>query len=964
MATAGFQRDLRGSVRGTVAFDGVTLGMYSTDASIYQIMPVALVEPVDEKDVCAAVEAAARHKVSILPRGGGTSLNGQACGEAMVIDFTRYMNKILEMNVEERWVRVQPGIVLDVLNNELAKQGLWFAPDPATSSRATIGGMMGNNSAGTKSLLFGMTSDHVLESRVLLADRTLLQLKELSPREYGEKMKQNSGNSREAEIYGGFRRIVEANRKAIEKNYPKVMRRVQGYNLDSFTSTDRWNLSKLIIGSEGTLGVFLETKLNLVPLPKSKVLCTIHFSDLLEAIRTVTPILKHEPSAVEIMDEDIVIRARENLSIRPLTNFIEGNPKAVLVVEFFGETAEEARKKAQTLAADLKRKKLGYAWPIITKPAEQAKVWSVRKNGLGLMLGMKGDRKPLPIVEDCAVPVEVLPEYIDQVLKFCRKRNISAAMYAHASVGVIHVRPILSLKFQEDINHMKAIAEYCFGLVKKYGGSLSGEHGDGRVRSPFLENFFGKQVYNAFREVKKLFDPAGLMNPGIIVDPNPMEQDLRYGMGYQTPAGQTVYHYREDGSFAAAVEMCTGVGDCRQRLAGTMCPSYRVTLEEEHSTRGRANALRLAMTGQLGPDGMTSRRLYEVMEYCILCKACKSECPSNVDLSRLKGEFLQRYHERHGVSFREKIMKNSAERATFIAGPLAPFVNLLESTWMFRKVMEMTAGIDMRRRFPRYARLPFHKWFDSRHRPQKGRFAKRVALFNDTYTNCREPDIGKSAVELLESCGYEVELADAGCCQRPKIAYGFLKEAKVRGERTLRNLDRYIERGLTVVVCEPACCSALVEDLPDLIDDVELGSRIKKNVVMIDEFLAAEVRRGELKCDFTSPFEKLLIFGHCHQNALFDKTAMQFLLDRVPGLATRFLDDGCCGMGGFFGYEKEHYDLSMKMGEDRLFPVLRKREEDARVVACGSGCRIQIEDGTGEKPLHWVHAIRGTNPRG
>jgi FAD/FMN-containing dehydrogenase/Fe-S oxidoreductase len=953
-----FENELKGLVKGTVSFDEVTRGIYATDASIYQLMPVAVVEPKDEDDVRAAVRAAAKYNVSILPRGGGTSLNGQGCGRAMILDFTKYMNQILELNVEERWVRVQPGIVLDVLNALLAEYGLQFAPDPATSSRATIGGMMGNNSAGTKSLLFGMTRDHVIESKVLLSDGTVLRLRELSSDEYNEKANATENNAREREIYRNFKNIIEDNRNEIDKAYPKVMRRVQGYNLDLFTSTDRWNLTKLIIGSEGTLGIFLESTLKLVPMPKSKILCTVHFSDLLEAIRTVSPILERTPSAVEIMDEDIVIRARENLSIRPLTQFVEGDPKAILIVEFFGESEEEALQRAEHMVKDLQKHKLGYAWPIITEPGEQAKVWSVRKNGLGLMLGMKGDRKPLPIVEDGCVPIAVLPEYIDKMLKFCRRRGIPVAMYAHASVGVIHVRPALSLKSQEDIEHMKAIAEYACTLIKQYGGSMSGEHGDGRVRSPFLEGFFGKEVYDLFREVKELFDPSGLMNPGIIVDPNPIDQDLRYGVAYSTPDLSPEYHYREDGSFAASVEMCTGVGDCRQRLSGTMCPSYRVTLDEKHSTRGYANALRLAMTGQLGTDGMIRERLYEIMDFCISCKACKSECPSNVDLARLKSEFLQFYHDAHGVPRGAQFIVNYMDRASCVSGPIAHLVNVLLRSWPGRKLLAQFKGIDARRRLPAYTVKNLSRWFAERS-GVGDRTNRRVVLFNDTYMNSFQPDIGRSAVELLESCGYEVTLANAGCCQRHRISKGILGEAKARGERTLRNLDSYIQQGLQIVVCEPGCCSALVDDLPDLIDDVELGNRIRANVKMIDSFLAQEYQRGNIGANFISPYSNILIQGHCHQKALFGITSMKYLLDLVPGMRVEELDAGCCGMGDLYGYEKVHYDYSMQIGEDRLFPLIRNREDGATVVACGFLCRTQIADGTGVKPVHWVETIRG-----
>ncbi|MHC4353441.1 MAG: FAD-binding and (Fe-S)-binding domain-containing protein, partial [Planctomycetota bacterium] len=856
-----FERALRDCVKGDVSFDEVTRGIYATDASIYQIMPVAVVLPRDEADVRAAVKTAAEYNVTIVPRGGGTSLGGQAAGRGMILDFSKYMNKVLEVNVEDRWVRVQPGVVLDELNAELAEHGLHFAPDPATSSRATIGGMMGNNSSGTKSIIYGRTCDHILAGKVLLSDGTTLDLEELSLDEYDRRAGSESTEPREAEILTGFKQIIEDNSGEIKKRYPKVMRRVNGYNLDLFVNADSWNLTNLVVGSEGTLGIFLEARLRLEPLPKAKALCTVHFAELIEGIGTVQAILKHKPSAVEILDADVVVMARKNRGIAPLCGFIQGDPQAILVVEFFGDSADEAERKAKKLVAALKEKKLGYAWPVITEPAEQAKVWAVRKNGLGLMLGVKGDRKPIAFIEDACVPIKSLPKYIDQMLQFCKQRDVRVAMYAHASVGTIHVRPVLNLKAQEDIEHMKAIAEHAFGLIKKYGGAWSGEHGDGRVRSPFLERFFGAQVYDAFRQTKRLFDPAGLMNPGMIVDANPMDQDLRYGATYKTPLEPTEYHYREDGSFAAAVEMCTGVGACRQKLAGTMCPSYRATLDEEHSTRGRANALRLAMTGQLGPDGMTSDAVFEVMDLCLSCKSCKSECPSNVDVARLKSEFLQKCHDAHGVSLRERIIAGSTTMARIMAGRKAPIVNFIQESGLFRTILQVVAGFDSRRKPPRYAKVPFPKWFASRSQ-QEGQSGRKIVLFDDTYMNYHQTEIGISAVELLESCGYEVILARAGCCQRPRISHGFLRDARAKGEQTLRNLDKYIQQGLKVVVCEPGCCSALVDDLPDLIDDEQLGARIKENVMMIDQFLAREVEQGDLKCEFTSPHDKILIHGH------------------------------------------------------------------------------------------------------
>jgi FAD/FMN-containing dehydrogenase/Fe-S oxidoreductase len=952
-----FEHDLRQNIKGEVIVKEAVLGIYATDASNYQIMPRAVVVPCDNDDIREAVQIAAKYGISILPRGGGTSLGGQAVGSSMIINFTKFMNKILELNVDEGWVRVQAGVILDELNAELAKHGLLFAPDPATSSRATIGGMIGNNASGTKSIVYGIMRDHVIESTVLLSDGTVLTLSELTAEEYDKRAQAGNGGSREAEILSGFKRIIGENAEEIDKRFPKVMRRVQGYNLDQFTNTDRWNLSKLVAGSEGSLAVVLETKLKLVPLPKHKVLCLPHFNDLLEGIRTVAPILEHGPSAVELMDNEVVTLARANKSIAPLCGFVDGDPAAILVVEFFGDTQEEATRKAEKLAADLKDKGFGYTWPVLTEAVEMGNVWSVRKNGLGLILGMKGERKPIPFIEDCCIPVDVLPEYIDRILKFCNERDIQVATYAHASVGTIHVRPILNLKEQTDIDHMKDIAELAFEMVKKYGGAWSGEHGDGRVRSPFLERYFGDQVYQAMRDVKKLFDPAGLMNPGVIIDPNPMEQDLRYGPDYKTPTFPTVYNYREDGSFAAAVELCTGVGACRQTMIGTMCPSYRNTLDEEHSPRGRSNALRLAMTGQLGAEGMSDSRVFEILDLCLSCKACKAECPSNVDVARLKNEFLQKYHDKKGIPLRERIIGITTDLAPLMAHWYAPIVNFFQGMYLTRVFLEIFTGFDKRRIAPSYASSSFPKWFSRRN--GNGASGKKVVLFDDTYMNYHQTNVGISAVELLESCGYEVILANAGCCQRPRISHGMIRSAKKRGEKTLRNLDTYISKGLKVVVCEPGCCSALTDDLPDLIDDEALGKRIKENVMMIDVFLASEIEAGNLDCEFTSQYESILIHGHCHQKSLYGTTNMKEILGSVSGVKVEEINSGCCGMAGSFGYEKEHYDMSMEIGESILFPAIRNRDKGAAVVACGFSCRHQIADGTDVTPLHWVETLRG-----
>ncbi len=952
---AAFERVLRERVRGTVSFDAVTRGLYATDASNYQMLPVAVVTPLDEADAIEAVRTAVDHGVPVLPRGGGTSLAGQTVGTALVLDFSAHMNRVLEVDAEQRWARVEPGVVRDELNEGLTPYGLFFAPDPATSRQATVGGMIGNNSSGTRSIRYGKTLDHVLEAKVLLSDGSVVTLGEVDG---GDDASRETERSRHDALLAGVRAVVEDNREEIESRFPRVMRRVSGYNLDAFVREDRWNLAKLFTGSEGTLGVLLEAKIRLVPHPAATALAVAHFTRLMTAIEAVKPIVDHGPSAVEILDRSGVELARANLRTAPLCDFIEGTPEAILMVETTGETAAEAEDDAHAIASMLEKDGRTSACPVFTRSDDKAKVWSVRKDTLGLLLGVKGPKKPLPFVEDAAVPVERLPRYIDQILAVCREVGADVAMYAHASVGLIHVRPILDLRRAEDIERMKAIAERSFQLVKEHGGAFSGEHGDGLARSAFVERFFGERIYEAFRRIKGLFDPADLMNPGKIVDPPPMDRSLRYGTDYRTPAPSTEYRYREDGSFAEAVHLCSGVGACRKTVGGTMCPSYMATRDEEHSTRGRANALRLAMSGQLGPDALTSRRLHDVLDLCLGCKACKAECPSNVDMAKLKGEFLQKHHDAHGTSLRDRLIGAMPEGSRRFRGWPAPLVNAVQDLPPTRWAMERFAGLDRRRPLPRLTSRRIEKEADrSGSIPAAGR--PRVALFADTYMTCFEPSVGKSAADLLEACGYAVELLDAGCCQRPRISQGLLRAAKPPLARTAEAIRRRVAAGVPVVVCEPSCASALTDDLPDLLDDA-LGDAVRTGVWLLESFLDCEASAGRLAASLTSPYRSAVLHGHCHQKALHGTAPTERLLGRVADLDVRPLDAGCCGMAGAFGYETEHYDISRKAGEQRLFPALRALGDDTAILATGFSCRHQIEHFTGRPAVPPVEALRPT----
>ncbi len=946
-------KELQPTFEGEILHDEYSRGMYATDASIYQITPQLIVLPKSNEDVKLAIRVANKYKCSILPRGGGTSLAGQTVGNSLVLDFSKHMNKTLEINQDERWVRVQPGKVRDVLNEELASYGLHFAPDPATSSRANVGGMVGNNSSGTKSILYGKTVDHVLEATVLLSDGTIMHLKELS----GEEMEtKSSGVDREAEIYTSFKNMIDCNQELIKGKFPKVMRSVGGYNLNEFIGKEHWNLAKLITGSEGTLATILELKLNLEPLPKAKSVCVVHYAELLEAIGSVPTILEFGPSAVEILDYNVLDLSRQNLTTQRHCHFIEGNPEAILIVEFYGDSREEVLAKPERMIAQLKKDNIGYAYPLFFEGKAYEDVWVVRKKGLGLMLGMQGNKKPLAFIEDAGIPTQYLKEYIDKTLKICKKHKTEVSMYAHASVGVIHVRPILDLRLADDIQRLKGIAEDTFKLVMQYGGSWSGEHGDGLVRSAFNERFFGKELYNTFIDVKKLFDPDNLMNPGKIVKAPPIGENLRYGINYKDDEVFTKFSYTNEGSFKDAVHMCTGVGECRKIIGGTMCPSFKATRDEEHSTRGRANALRMAMSNQLGENQLASERLKEALSLCLSCKACKSECPSNVDMAKLKSEVMQMYYDKHGIKLRDRLIRKSRDLATKFSGSLSPIINRIQSQTLFKTILDKLVGFDKRRSLPDYSKQSFAKWFNS-NEENKFRSGKKVVLFADTYLNFHEPEVGVAAVELLNSCGYEVILANVGCCQRPKLSHGFLKESKKEGLATAMKLKQFFDNGLTVVVCEPSCASALNDDLPDLIDDVNLVKQLRQQVKMIDVFLNEEIKLGNLDKKLTSIVGNIKIHGHCHQKALYGTSAMLDCVEK-DGFEISEIPSGCCGMAGSFGYEKEHYQLSKKIGEETLFPAILSDDEGAEIVANGFSCRHQITHFTGVKPKHWVEVVR------
>src|SRR5215472_8111642 len=700
---------LKTRIAGEVRFDRASRLMYSTDASIYEIEPIGVVIPRTHEDVFAAVEIARDFQVPVLPRGGGTSLAGQTVGEAVVIDMSKHLNRVLEVNKEERWAIVEPGVVQEQLNLHLKPMGFLFGPDTSTANRATIGGMMGNNSAGSHSILYGKTIDHVVEMDVVLAS--------------GERRAFREMKCEDAVMRGGLEGriadIVRANREEIDRRFPKILRRVSGYNLDEFVRNGKFNLVKLVVGSEGTLATVHQAKVRIEPRPPATALCVVHFADIVESIRASDIILPFKPAAIELIDDMIINLGRNSLEISRLMGFVEGNPAALLLVEFYGENEAELRSKLDAMEAALKREKAGYAYVRAFDPAEQTSIWKVRKAGLGLLLGMKGERKPIAFVEDCAVEPSKLPEFFIKFRDVIHKYDTSAGYYGHASVGCLHIRPLINTKDARDIRIMKDMTDDITDLVMEFGGGMSGEHGDGLARSHLNEKLFGPQIYRAFQNVKAAFDPDYRMNPGKIVKAPPMTENLRYGTKYRTVALDTHYDFLREGGFATAVELCNGTGVCRKKNEGTMCPSYMVTLEDKHSTRGRANLMREILSGKLPAEEFTGKDLYDALDLCLECKGCKAECPSNVDMAKLKYEFLAHYYEQNGTPLRSRMFAG-IHSASKVASLWPSLANRVLSSPTIRRALDSFVGIDARRKLPGFASQTFESWFERRPKTNDG----------------------------------------------------------------------------------------------------------------------------------------------------------------------------------------------------------------------------------------------------
>ena len=946
--------ELNLQVQGEVRFDKMSRALWSTDASIYQIEPVGVVLPKTKDDIIAVLETAQKYGVSVLPRGGGTSLAGQTVGESIVLDFSRYMRDVVEINPEEGWVRTQPGIILDELNRILAPHNVLFAPDPSTSSRGNVGGALGNNSCGAHSIMWGKTVDNVHELDVILSNGDTTTFGQLSGDSLEAKMR---GSGFEGDIYRSLFEIGEGNRDEILSRYPKIQRRVSGYNLDEFVSGSNFNMARFVVGSEGTLVTITEAKLRVVPVPKYKGLAVLHCMELIESMEATVAALDLDPSAIELIGSMIIRQAQSNLSYSRITDFIEGEPEALLAIELVANSEKELAHKFDLLKEMISKGGWGYSLVWLTKDADQEKVWDVRKAGLGLMMNVPGDAKPLPFVEDTAVSPHVLPDFVRRFDSIVRKHGTEAGYYGHASVGCLHIRPLINLKNQEGIDRMVAISDEISDLVLEFGGSMSGEHGDGLVRSGYNEKMFGSQIYQAFRDVKTAFDPKKIMNPGKIVDSPPMTDNLRYGSTYGTLSPQTGFAFAEEGSFATAIEMCNGQGACRKVHGGTMCPSYMATRDEEHSTRGRANALRAAMSGAIPTDMLTSERLYQVMDLCLECKACKAECPSNVDMAKLKYEFLNIYHQENGYGLNNRFFGN-VDLLSKMGAFFAPISNWMMNTSFSKQLLEKTIGIDKRRQLPNFAPQTFQQWFRSRVDTETPKNPKgMVVLFPDTTTNYNHPELGIATVNILEKLGYEVILPNSRCCGRPMLSNGMMSQAKANVDFNISSIYPFVEKGAKLVGIEPSCALGFISDFSDLASEPEKAKEISENTMLIEDFFLYATKEEDFQ--FTNPpqNQKVVFPGPCHQKALVGTTSAMEVLKTIPGLEPVEIKSGCCGMAGSFGFYKDHFDISMQIGEDTLFPAIREENDDVIVVSEGVSCRQQIEQGTQRKTKHLVEVL-------
>ena len=959
---------LGSTLEGEFYFDTTIRTLYATDASAYREMPLAVALPKSVADIKKLIVFAKKNNTSLIPRTAGTSLAGQVVGSGIIVDVSKYFTQILELNINERWVCVQPGVIRDELNMFLKPHGLFFGPETSTANRAMMGGMVGNNSCGSNSVVYRSTREHLLEVKTILSDGSDAEFKALSLDDFHAKCE---GETLEANIYKTVRSMLGNydNQQEIRKEFPKktVERRNTGYAVDMLLDTapftagePDFNFCQLIAGSEGTLAFITEIKLNVVPLPPKEIgLLCVHFNSIDESLRANLIGLKYHPSASELIDHYILECTKDNIEQSKNRFFVEGDPGAILVIEFARETREEIITIAQQVEAEMRAANLGYHFPLLFG-ADTKKIWTLRKAGLGLLSNLPGDSKAVPVIEDTAVDVNDLPDFIAEFNIILKKHNLYSVHYAHAGSGEIHLRPIINLKTKEGNQLFRTIAEEIATLVKKYNGSLSGEHGDGRLRGEFIEQMVGKKNYQLLKEIKKTWDPNNIFNPNKIVDTPSMNTMLRYTPGQQTPAFKTIFRYHNQDVLQHA-EQCNGSGDCRktEMSGGTMCPSFMATRNEKDTTRARANILREFLTHSDKLNRFDHKEIYEVMDLCLSCKGCKSECPSNVDVAKLKAEFLQHYYDANGVPFRSQLIANFTKSAKL--GSLVPSLyNFAVGNKAIGGLIKKMSGFAINRSMPTMYKTTLRSWFKNRRRSTVNGRRSTVYIFCDEFTNYNDTEIGIKAILLLEKLGYEVLMTEHEESGRTWLSKGLIRKGKEIANKNISIFSPIISTDVPLIGIEPSAILTFRDEYIDLATDenFEKAKALSKNVFLIDDFLADEMAKGNIdNALFTTDKKELVLHGHCQQKSLTGMAASATILSFPINYTVATIPSGCCGMAGSFGYEKEHYDLSMRIGELVLLPTVRKQTEDVIIAAPGTSCRHQIKDGTGRKAKHPVEVL-------
>lgn len=942
--------------------------IYATDASVYRELPLAVAIPKNNEDLKKLIDFANKHNTSLIPRAAGTSLAGQLVGNGIVVDISKHFNQIVEFNEAEQWVRVQPGVVRDELNAFLKTYGLFFSPITSTANRAMIGGMVGNNSSGTTSIVYGTTREHVLELKTFLSDGSEVTFKQLSKAQFQEKTKLTS---LEGELYRQVQLELDQNqnKENIRKHFPKksIHRRNTGYALDYLLETEmfsdqetNFDFCKLLCGSEGTLAFTTEIKLHLDAVQKPfDVIAAVHFSNVDESLRATQLAMEHKPTQCELIDKIILDCTKENIKQNKNRWFIEGDPEALLMIEFREDSLEEAMDKANKMVEDLKAKKMGYAFPVIS-PENTDKLRDLRKAGLGLLANIPGDKKAVACIEDTAVALEDLADYIKDVGVMMGGFGQKQVVYAHAGGGELHLRPILNLKESKDVEQFYEISKESAKLVKEYDGSLSGEHGDGRLRGAFIPIMVGEENYQLFKRVKKTWDPKNIFNPNKIVDTPPMNTSLRYEADVLTKEIKTVFDFSDKGGILRAAEKCNGSGDCRKLplSGGTMCPSYQATRNEKETTRARANTLREFLTQSDKANPFDQEEIKTVMDLCLSCKGCTSECPSNVDMSTLKAEFLHQYYKENGVPLRAKAFAYINEFNKL--GGVAPSVyNFFLTNPVVSKTAKKILGVALERSLPKIHKFSLRKWYQKNYQKKEAKNGT-VILFCDEFTNWNDTEIGIKSIELLQALNYHVKLIEHPESGRAAISKGLLKRAQEMANKNVTIFKDIINESTPLLGVEPSAILSFRDEYPRLVNDnlKSDAKRLKKHSFMIDEFLAQEVKKGKItSADFSNHKKQILLHGHCHQKSLGNINDSVDLLSVPTNYNVSLIPSGCCGMAGSFGYEKEHYEISQKVGSLVLFPTVEKAAKDTVITASGTSCRHQIKDGTARTAVHPVEVL-------